>query len=104
MFGLKSNTMDAYEYFQILNNKDANFSGIYNKKLMRKLQTSQWLSNAHDRAKIYREIKNEIEEMCIIRPLITIPMRVVFVKKNLKTPYIGIGPLNEYYLGNISSS
>lgn len=104
LYGIKSNSLDAYEYFQVFFNKDANFSRIYDPELIQKVQDSQEATNANDRVKVYREIVNKIEDICVIRSLITIPMRIIYTNKKLKIPNIGVGPLNEYYLGNITYS
>lgn len=101
VFALKSNYLDAYEYLDVFENNDANFSGIYDKNLSDEINNSQNLNNSYERAKTYREIINKIENACVIKPLITIPMRIIYVRKSLITPGIGLGPLNEYYLGNI---
>lgn len=38
----------------------------------------------------------------MLRPLITIPIRYIYVKRGVNTPGIGRGPLNEYYLGGVT--
>ena len=102
LFSLKSNYLDGYEYIDIFANNDANFSGIKNKKLSNKIKNSQNISDSYRRSKEYREIITEIENLCVIRPILTIPMRKIYVRKSLNTAGIGWGPLNEFYLGNIT--
>lgn len=102
IFSLKSNYLDGYEYLQIFANNDANFSGMVNVKLSDQIRNSQNISDSRKRAIEYRKIIDTIEDTCVIRPLVTIPMRTVYVKKTLNTPGIGLGPLNEYYLGNVT--
>lgn len=102
IFGLKSNYLDGYEYVDIFANNDANFSGIYSDRLSSKIKMSQTVSDTHERAKVYRDIINEVNNLCVIRSLITLPMRTVYIRKSLSVPDIGLGPLNEYYLGNVT--
>jgi hypothetical protein len=102
IFSLKSNYLDGYEYLQIFANNDANFSGISDRGLAQDIKNSQNHENPYERANEYRKIINKIENSCIILPLVTIPMRTIYVKKNLLTPGIGLGSLNEYPLSKIT--
>ncbi|HLB43299.1 MAG TPA: ABC transporter substrate-binding protein [Gammaproteobacteria bacterium] len=102
LFALKSNYYDGYEYLTIFENNDANFSGVHDKNLDAHILKSQYIENTNDRAKEYQIISKEIRDLCIIRPLFTIPTRRVYVRKNLKTPGIGLISIHQYYLGGIS--
>lgn len=101
MFALKSNYLDGYEFIDIFSNSDANFSSIHDERLTNKIKNSQYIADTHARSKEYRKIIREIENFCVIRPLLTIPMRTIYIRKTLSAPGIGLGPLNEYYLGNV---
>lgn len=102
LFSLKSYYFDGYEYLTIFENNDANFTGMRNYFLSNKIQKSQLMENASDKAGEYREIIKEIQDSCVIRPLFTLPTRKVYVRKNLNTPGIGLISIHQYYLGNIS--
>ncbi len=102
VFALKSNYLDGYEYLNILANDDADFSGIGKNIFYKDIEESQNLTNPHEKIKKYREIVDRVEDACMVRPLITIPMRSIYVRKTINAPEIGLGPLNEYYLGNVT--
>lgn len=93
IFSLKSNYLDAYEYLDIFDNNDANFSNIRDKNLIRQITNSQNISNPQQRANKYRKIIKNIENLCFIKPLLTIPLRTIYIRRTLKTPDIGLGPL-----------
>lgn len=101
VFALKSNNLDGYEYLDIFANNDANFSGIFDKELVKRIKSSQEIVNPHERVLEYRKLIQHIENMCIIRPLITTPMRTIYIHKSLQAPDIGLGSFNDYYLGNV---
>lgn len=104
VFALRTTYFDGYEFLTIFEDNDANFTGSENKKLDEHILKSQLISNPNERAKEYQKITKEIEELCIVRPLLTLPNRRVYVRKNLKTPEIGLISILQYYLGNISRS
>lgn len=101
IMGLKSNYLDGYEYLVVLSERNANYTGYVDKKLAQEIKDSQNIIEPSVRASKYREIVSKIENLCLIRPLISIPMRTIYIKKSLQTPGIGVGPLNEYDLSNI---
>tara|TARA_R110000868_G_scaffold168175_1_gene402754 strand:- start:1063 stop:2508 length:1446 start_codon:yes stop_codon:yes gene_type:complete len=102
IFSLKSNYLDGFEYLQIFANNDANFSGYKDRNMASDIMSSQNNDNAYERSKHYRQIIKKIEHACLITPIVTIPMRTIYVKKTLVTPGIGLGALNEYPLSQVS--
>ena len=102
LFALKSHYFDGYEYLTIFENNDANFSGMHNKILDAHILKSQIIENVNDRAKEYQKIIKEIRDLCVIRPLFTIPNRIIYLRKGLNAPEIGLVSIHQYYLGNIS--
>lgn len=102
LFAWKSNYLDGYEYLTMFENNDANFSGIYDKEISSRILKSQSISSAVKRANEYKGIIHEIGDFCIIKPLLTLPTKRIYVRKNLKTPDIGLISIHQYYLGNIS--
>ena len=102
VFALWSAYLDGYEYLTLFEDNDANFSGIYNKKLVAKIAASQNISNVEDRSIKYQEIVKEIKDFCVIKTLFTIPTKKIYVRNNLKAPGIGLGAFAHYYLGNIT--
>ncbi len=99
--GLKSNTFDAYDMLDPFSNIDANFTGFSNQKVIKSIKNSQSIFDPNLRFQEYRSIINEIESECVIYPILTIPYRQVYIKKDLITPNIGKGPINDYYLGQV---
>jgi ABC-type transport system substrate-binding protein len=102
VYSLKSNNLDAYEYLNVFSNDDANFSAYHDQSLSTKIENSQSITDPARRASAYRSIIKKIESLCLVRPLLTIPNRIIYVRSTLKTPGIGEGPLNDYYLGYIT--
>ncbi len=103
LFALRSNYYDGYEYLTIFEDNDANFSGIRDKNLSDQILKSQSISNPEIRAEEYQHITKKIGDLCIIRPLFTIPTKKIYIRKNLKTPNIGLVSFHQYYFGNIST-
>lgn len=101
LFSLKSNYLDGYEYLQIYANNDANFSGYNDAGLINEIKTSQNSDNSYERSRQYRKVIEKIDSMCIVIPLVTIPMRAIYVKSSLVAPGIGVGSLNEYALSQV---
>lgn len=101
LFSLKSDNFDGYEYIDIFANKDANFSGIYSNSLEKQIKNSQNIVNENHKVQQYREVIRKIEDMCVIRPLLSTTMRAIYIKKSIIAPGIGLGSLNDYYLGNV---
>lgn len=102
LFAWRSNYLDGYEYLTMFEDNDANFSGLTNKKLTNQILNSQNLASAESRAKAYRQIIEQIEEQCIVKPLLTIPTRKIYIRKGLNTPDIGLLSIHQYYFGNIA--
>lgn len=102
LFALKSDYLDGYEYLTIFENNDGNFTGLHNDNWDKQVIRSQLITSAAERAKEYRKIVNEIRNACIVRPLVTLPARRTYVRKNLSTPGIGLNSILDYYLGKIS--
>jgi ABC-type transport system substrate-binding protein len=101
VMGLKSNTLDGYEYLLMFSEETANITGYNDKDLVKKIQQSQNQSDAYQRALSYQELSREIKEKCLIYPILTIPLKKVLVRKDLDTPEIGEVPLLNYYLGKV---
>jgi len=99
--GIKSNTLDGYDLLAIFSLPDPNFTGYIDKKITKEIEGSQNESDPKSRVLMYRHIVNEIEESCVIHPILTIPMKLVFIRKELHTPNIGKGPFNEYDLSEV---
>ena len=102
VFALWSSSLDGYEYLTLFEDNDANFSGVYNKKLIAKITESQSLSNANARSAQYQEIVSEIKKLCVVKTLFTIPTKKIYIRKDLIAPGIGLGAYAHYYLGNIT--
>ncbi|MCW5589339.1 MAG: hypothetical protein KIT27_06705 [Legionellales bacterium] len=102
IFSLKSSYYDGYEYLDVFADKDENFTGIHDEDLISKIKKSQYVTDLNKRAMQYQKIINNIANKCYIRPLITVPMRDIYVKNIFNAPGISIGPYAEYYLGNIA--
>jgi ABC-type transport system substrate-binding protein len=102
VFAWKSYYLDGYEYLTFFENNDANFSSINNENLSNRILKSQDIESASDRAKEYQNIIREIGDLCIVRPLFTLPTRKIYMRKDLKAPGIGLVSIHQYYLGNIS--
>lgn len=82
---------------------DANFSGIKDKVLSTQIAKSQFITDTKTRAKTYQEITKYIKNMCVIKPLFTLPAKRVYVRKTLLTPGIGLISIDQYYFGNITN-
>lgn len=102
VFAWKSYYLDGYEYLTFFENNDANFSGMDNNSISRRILKSQDIARVSSRAKEYQSIIREIGDLCVVRPLLTLPTRNIYMKKDLKAPGIGLVSIHQYYLGNIS--
>lgn len=102
LFGFKTSYFDGYEYLTIFENNDANFSGIKNKSLNSHIIASQLLTSSCERAREYRKIISKIRDLCIVRPLVTVPVSNIYIRKNLRTPGIGLDTIYQYNLANVS--
>lgn len=100
VLGLKSNVLDAYEYLLTLSEQDANFTGYWDPNLIEKIKDSQNVSNMEEKASRYQTLTSMIRNQCLYYPILTIPMKEVFVRKGLYLPDLGTVPLNEYFIGN----
>lgn len=101
IIGLKSNYLDGYEYLVPLSEKNANYTGYIDKELASEIKDSQSIVDPTLRAKRYRAIVTKIDDLCLMRPLVSITMRKIYIRNTLNTPDIGIGPLNEYDLSKV---
>lgn len=101
VIGLKTNYLDGYEYLLIFSEENANFTGYKNEQLINEIKRAQNVEDFTERALTYQHIADTIKQRCLVYPLVTLPMKKIFVKKTLRLENIGKGPLNEYYLGNV---
>lgn len=103
VLGLKSNVFDAYEYLLSFTSDDStiNFSGYRNPVIQKMIADSQNLENDFEKSVKYQEISEAVRKECVYYPILTIPMKNVLIKDNLKAPGLGSTPLNEYDLGEI---
>ncbi|CDZ79386.1 transcriptional regulator SgrR [Legionella massiliensis] len=102
IFGLVSDYFDGYEFLTIYQDNKANFTGIASKKLDEQITKSQFISNPLKRVQAYRNIVDNIADLCVVRPIFTSLTKEIFVRKNLNTPGIGLSVFHQYFLGNIS--
>ena len=100
-FDLKSNYLDAYEFILLFSEKYINFSGIYDDQFAKQIEASQDIQDIQERVVDYRNIINKINNQCLILPVLTIPNERVFISNKLKTPGMGQGSINDYYLGHV---
>jgi len=99
IFSFKSNYFDGYEYLDQFISNDINASGFKNLVLISDIKKSQDIIDPEARSNEYQEIINKIAPLCLMRPLITVPNRKIYVRNTLKAPKIGEGSFNEYDLG-----
>lgn len=102
VFGWRSNYWDGYEFLTVYQDNDANFSGIKDYELSKQIKNSQNILEPEKRVVAYRSIIDKISELCIVKPLFEVPMKVMVVKKDIRTPGIGLMPFHLYYLGNVT--
>lgn len=102
LFAWKASYYDGYEYLTMFEDNKINFSGVYNQNLSGKITNSQAIASANKRSQAYQNIINEVANSCIITSLFTVPVKKIYVRKNLKTPGIGLVPTHLYYLGNVT--
>jgi ABC-type transport system substrate-binding protein len=102
VFGLKSNTADGYDYLLALKEKGANASNYWDKKLIAMIDKSQKIESRSKRAKLYNEISKQIQKVCVVKPLITLPNKVIWVKKGVRAPGLGTTSFNEYFFGDVT--
>ena len=101
ILGFKSSTFDGYGIMDAFSRTDSSYNGFLNKEIIKLLKESQETTDPLIRFKQYREIVKEIENQCVIFPMVVIPYREIYIKNNLVTPGIGKVPLDEYYLGDV---
>ncbi len=99
IMGLKSNTLDGYDYLLLYSEEAANIFGFQDKETIRVIKESQNIGDRSKRAYAYQKITSKIRNECLTFPILTIPMKNVYIRNNLITPEFGTVPLNEYYLG-----
>jgi hypothetical protein len=104
LFAWKSSYNDGYEYLTFLENKKVDISRIQDASISQSILNSQEILKSELRSKYYQSITQKLAGNCIIRPLITIPEKKIYIRKNLITPGIGLVPTHLYYLGNVSKS
>jgi len=102
LFGWKASYYDGYEYLTMFEDKKINFSGMYYKSLSEKITQSQNITNLNKRSLAYQTIVNEIGSSCVIRPLITVPVKKVYIRKKIIATGIGLVPTHLYYFGNVT--
>lgn len=101
ILGLKSNTLDGYEYLLVHSEEAANILGKQDPTTIEAIKASQNIGDSNHRGYVYQDIAGKIRQECLIFPILTIPMKKVHIKENLQTPDFGTVPLNEYYLGKV---
>jgi len=101
LFAWRSNYLDGYEFLTMFEDSDANFSGLMSKEFTKQIIKSQNFSSAENRANAYREIIDQIKERCIVKPLITTPMRRFYIRKDINMPGIGLVSIHQYDFSNI---
>lgn len=99
--GFKSNYLDGYEYLLLFSEKDANFTGYWNRDLINEIKSSQNFDNNKTKFDGYQAIAEKIRNECLLFPVLTLPMRKVYVRQELKTPGIGMTAVNDYFLGQV---
>lgn len=99
--GIKSNTLDGYDVLAIFALPYPNFTGYIDQKNIKEIEDSQNEPDPKTRALMYRHAIHQIEKNCVIHPILTIPMKLVFVRKELHTPNIEKDPFNEYDLSEV---
>ncbi|MFZ2314567.1 MAG: ABC transporter substrate-binding protein [Gammaproteobacteria bacterium] len=102
ILGLTSTYLDGYEFLTVFEKNDANFTGENVEHLNAHILQSQNIENTVERAKEYQKITKEIADSCIVRPIFTMPIRRIYVRKNLKAPGIGLISIHQYNLANVS--
>ncbi len=102
ILALVADYFDGYEILTVFEDNKANFTGVIDEKLAKKIINSQYISNSLSRANEYRDIINDIADLCVVKPIFTSSIKKIYVRKNLKTPGIGLSSLHQYFLGNIS--
>lgn len=102
VLGLKSNVLDGYEYLLMLaDDSKVNFTGYVNSSLQEQINVSQSVVDNSQKSALYQEISARIRNECIYYPILTIPMKKIYVKDTRHTPGLGEVPLNEYFLGQV---
>ena len=99
--GFKSNYLDGYEYLLLFSEKDANFTGYWNPDLIAEIKGSQNFDNNKTKFDGYQAIAEKIRKECLLLPVLTLPMRKIYVRNELKTPRIGMTAVNDYFLGQV---
>jgi len=101
VFGLKSNYLDGFEYLQLFTDPNANPTGYTHLELSNSIKKSQDISDPAQRAEQYQKISDQINQACLLEPLVLSPFKRVFIRKGIVARELGIGPLNSYYLGAV---
>lgn len=98
VMGLKSNTLDGYEFLIPFNEANTSFMRYDDPHLKAMIAESQRLTDQTAKLAQYRKISNAVAETCTIRPLITLPYKMIHVAKTLKIKGLGDLPLNDVLL------
>ncbi len=98
VMGLKSNTLDGYEFMIPFNEANTSFMQYDDPHLKAMIAESQRLTDQGAKLMQYRKISNAVAETCTIRPLVTLPYKTIHVAKSLKIKGLGDLPLNDVLL------
>lgn len=98
VIGLKSNSLDAYEYQLLYSEPRTNFMHAHDTRLTQLITTGQGLLDRSQRLLQYRRIAETIAKSCTIKPLVTVPLKSIFVRRGLVISGLGELPLNDVLL------
>ena len=98
VMGLKSNTLDGYEFQIPLNEANTSFMQYVDPRLNGMIAAGQRQTDQKARYSQYRKISDAVAETCTIRPLITLPYKTIYVGRDLKISGLGDLPLNDVLL------
>jgi ABC-type oligopeptide transport system substrate-binding subunit len=95
VIGLKSNSLDGYEFQLLFLEEKTNFMNFVDPGLQKLISDSQLIQDRALRYAEYRKISETIAMSCAIRPLVTITHRTVFVRENFAIEGLGFLALND---------
>ncbi len=101
LMGLKSNYLDGYEYLLTFSEGGSNVTGDKGRALTSEIKASQELGDSNLRALAYQRLSKKIRDECLVYPILTVPYKKVYVRKEIETPGLGSVPFNEYALVNV---
>ncbi len=96
VIGLRANDLDGYEFLATFCEPYADITGYQSAALKKRINATQQLNDPTQRAQSYRSVAATIADECLVLPLMTKTTRAVMIRKELATPGLGEGPLNEY--------